>query len=117
LSKGGHGGARPGAGRKKGSRDAATKEHLATIAELARTHTQTAVDALVDVAKNGSDAARVAASNSILDRAYGKPVQALEHSNPDGSMQTINADKLTLAERKAILEALVLDDEPSTDQS
>lgn len=80
----GHGGARTGAGRPKGSRDAATKEQQATIGELARALAPAALKALREVAEAGSDSARVAAANSILDRAYGKPVQAVEHSGPEG---------------------------------
>jgi hypothetical protein len=78
------GGARPGAGRPKGSRDAATKAQQATISDIARRHTVEAVEALLDVMRSGSDSARVAAANSILDRGYGKPVQAVEHTGKDG---------------------------------
>lgn len=79
------GGSRSGAGRPKGSRDAATKEHLATLTELAREHTDIALNALVQVASNGvSENAKVSAAIAILDRGYGKPVQSLEHSGPDG---------------------------------
>lgn len=82
-----HGGKRPGAGRPKGARDVATREAGATIAELARTHADTALDVLVQIAQQSeSDAARVSACNAILDRGYGKPSQALELSNPDGTL-------------------------------
>lgn len=41
---------------------------------------------LADIAKNGeSEAARVSAATAILDRAYGRPKQAVEHSGPGGS--------------------------------
>lgn len=90
----GRGGARKGAGRKKGSRSAATQEQQKTLSELAKEHSPDALKALVSVMKRGkSDAARVAAANSILDRAYGKPVQAVEHSGTDG-----DPIKITLAE-------------------
>ena len=81
-----HGGARPGAGRKPGSREAATKQEQATISELARKHAPDALAALVRITKQGaSESAIVAAANSILDRAYGKPVQAVEHAGKDGA--------------------------------
>lgn len=83
----GRGGKRPGAGRPKGSRSAATKEQQATISDLAKSHGQSALDALVQIATSGeSEAARVSAANAILDRGFGKPVQSMEHSSPDGSM-------------------------------
>jgi len=75
------GGKRPGAGRPKGAKDRATAEQGATIAELARGHSQTALQALVDIAMNGeSEAARVSAANALLDRGFGKAPQAIEHS-------------------------------------
>jgi hypothetical protein len=84
----GHGGKRPGAGRPPGSRSAAAKEHYATIAELARSYTDVAINALVSVAKEGSDSARVAAANSLLDRAYGRPLTMAEMAEMDGDGET-----------------------------
>lgn len=73
------GGKREGAGRPKGSRSAATKQQQARISDLARQYAEDALDALVEIATEGeSEAARVSAANSILDRGYGKPVQSLE---------------------------------------
>lgn len=80
-----HGGKREGAGRPKGAKSAATREHKATLSELAREHTDTALSALVQIATQGeSESARVAAANALLDRAYGKPTQSTEISGPDG---------------------------------
>lgn len=54
----------------------------ARVKELARTHTETAINTLVSImtGKKSPAAARVAAANALLDRGYGKPTQALEHS-------------------------------------
>lgn len=52
-----------------------------------------------------------------LDRGFGQPKAAVDVTNSDGSMsRTIDADKLTMDQRKAILAALV-QDEPDTDES
>lgn len=81
----GRGGRRPGAGRPKGAKDKSTREAGATIAELARSHAETAIAVLVQVARaSESDAARVSAANAVLDRGYGKPPQAVEHAGKDG---------------------------------
>lgn len=79
------GGKRDGAGRKKGSIARATIEQKATLADLAKSHTETAILTLVRVMEHGeSEAARVSAANSVLDRGYGKPSQAVEHTGKDG---------------------------------
>jgi uncharacterized protein DUF5681 len=48
---------------------------LADVRELARAHTASAMNALVQIVEdeNAPSAARVAAANSLLDRGYGKP--------------------------------------------
>jgi hypothetical protein len=70
------GGKRAGAGRPSGRRNKATVVQKLTLEELARTHTDTALAVLVEVAQHGqSEAARVSAANSILDRGYGKSRQ------------------------------------------
>ena len=59
---------------------------LAEIRTLARTYTEPAVLALVEIMQHGrNESARVAAAQAVLDRGWGRPVQALEHSGPEGS--------------------------------
>jgi len=78
-----HGGARKGAGRKKGKLSEAKRQ----IADMAKEHGEAALSVLVEIATQGeSDAARVSAANAILDRGYGKAPQALDHQSSDGSM-------------------------------
>ena len=68
------GGYRSGAGRPSGSLNKTTSEQSLRLSEIAKDYTHDALLTLVDVARNGrTDAARVAAANSLLDRAYGKP--------------------------------------------
>lgn len=45
------------------------------IKELAKQHTQAAIDALVGALADENGRTRVAAAEAILDRAYGKPTQ------------------------------------------
>jgi len=48
------------------------------IRQLARAHTTTALETLVEVAKNAkSESARVAAAVALLDRGWGRPTQPL----------------------------------------
>jgi hypothetical protein len=103
------GGKRPGAGRRKGSVARATREHKATLGDLARKHTDVAMKALADIAAKGeSESARVAASNSILDRAYGKPVQAVQHSGAVGTYDLTKVSDDDLDRLEAILGPIAL---------
>lgn len=103
------GGMREGSGRPKGSRSAATRQEQERISDLAKQHSDTALKALTSIAENGvSEAARVSAANSLLDRAYGKPVQAMAHSGPgEGPIETaeITMTPKELARRFAFIMA------------
>lgn len=53
---------------------------------MAETHAETALQALADIAAHGkSESARVSASIAILDRAFGKPRQALALTGDEGA--------------------------------
>jgi hypothetical protein len=56
---------------------------ITEIRSLARSHTRAAINVLVGVmrAKDATPAARVSAANAILDRGWGKPVQALANGD------------------------------------
>ena len=60
------------------------------VMELARQHTAKAISTLVEIMQDegAPKAARVAAASAILDRGYGKPPQAVEHSG-DGVIQVV----------------------------
>jgi hypothetical protein len=76
------GGARPGAGRKKGKISQAKR----ALAEMAKEHAEAALRTLVEIATgDGAESARVSASTAILDRAYGKPSQAVSLGGPDNT--------------------------------
>jgi hypothetical protein len=97
------GGKRAGAGRKPGSKDRATIEQKATLEELARSMTPMAMKVLEHVAQaSESDAARVSAANSIIDRGYGKARQAVEHTGKDGGpIETVDLSETEAARRIA----------------
>jgi len=71
-----HGGMREGSGRPAGAVNKATSELKLNLSELARQHTNDALETLVEVMKSGqSDSARIAAATAILDRGYGRPTK------------------------------------------
>ncbi|MHB8284105.1 MAG: hypothetical protein ACYDD1_05465 [Caulobacteraceae bacterium] len=80
-------GQNPGPGRPKGSPNKAT----ADVRALAQEYTEIAIQNLCSIAvTSSSDQARVAAIRELLDRAHGKPGQALDvhHS---GAVAALNA--------------------------
>lgn len=80
------GGTRPGAGRKRGKVGKAKRE----LAEMAKEHAEAALLTLAEIATgDGAASARVSAATAILDRAYGKPPQALEHSAMDDPLKQL----------------------------
>jgi hypothetical protein len=83
----GHGGVRRNSGRPKGATAPRAanvpKQAKEDIRECARRYGPKALAVLIKVAQNSqSDAARVAAANSLLDRGYGRPHQATEEPDP-----------------------------------
>ena len=62
---------------------------LTEIRSLARSHTRSALKALVGVmqCKDATPAARVSAANAILDRGWGKPPQAHTGEENEGKIR------------------------------
>lgn len=93
-------------GRKPGSRNKATKAEIGratgaeigNLSDLAKRHTAEAIAALVRICTEGtSESAVVSASVALLDRGYGRPVQALEHTGKDGGPIVIRLDGVDAA--------------------
>ena len=69
-------------GRKKGVPNKVTREIKELAQQYGRGALLTAVEIMDD--KAAPHPARVSAANIVLDRAYGKPGQAIEHTGKDG---------------------------------
>jgi hypothetical protein len=70
---------------KSGNPSGRPKE-LADVKALARVHTPQAIQTLADICQFGEkESARVAAAEALLNRAWGRPEQAVELSGKDGS--------------------------------
>jgi len=76
---------------------------LAEVKALAAEHTKDAIKALSEIAKNPKAlaVARVSAANALLDRAWGKPTQAVEMSGPDGGPVPVAAAVAPLGPEQA----------------
>ena len=62
-----------------------------TLSDVAREHTEDAINTLVEIMRDGdSDSARHSAACSLLDRAWGRPSQAVEVTGEDGGAVLID---------------------------
>jgi hypothetical protein len=104
ATRGKRGGKRPGAGRKRGTRNRATIEQQATLCELARQRTAVAIAALERIARKGkSEAAVVSAATALLDRGYGRPAQTMELAGPGGGpIRTMDMAQLAKLDDKEL---------------
>jgi len=103
------GGKRDGAGRPPGQPNRDTAQRRAALADLVDGHVQTAVATLAEIAKNGeSESARISASTAILDRAYGRPAQAVAldvtDTTPEQSWQVTISEEFSPITAEALAE-------------
>ena len=64
---------------------------VAEVMALARTYTKAAIETLAGIMQDEAAPkhARVAAASAILDRGYGRPPQAIEHSGDGVVLQVV----------------------------
>ena len=74
------------------------------VRALARTHTEDAINRLVFWMKSEDPRASVAASNSLLDRGYGKPVAPIEMDHHVGEFDDLSDEQLEAAMIKKLAE-------------
>jgi hypothetical protein len=93
---------------KSGNPGGRPKE-LAHVKDLARTHTESAIKTLAEImrSKKASPNARVSAADAILDRAWGRPAQAIEMSGPGGGPIDVNRLAGLTDEQLSRLEAVL----------
>jgi hypothetical protein len=95
----------PGCSGNAGGRPKAVED----IRALARQHSETAIETLVQIAKSGSsEAARVSAACALLDRAYGKPATVLagDDSMPSIAVSAVDREA-EIARRQAEARAML----------
>ena len=71
------------------------------LKELCRAHTPAAVQTLVAALKAENERTRVAAAEALLDRAWGKPPQAIVGDDDSPAIRVIAEIKRTIFDPKA----------------
>ncbi len=85
-------------GRPKGRKLNRQEKSIATLIEmrdLAQSHSETALNRIVTLTESNTPSVALAACREILDRAYGKPVQATEISGKNGRAVAIDVTTIT----------------------
>jgi hypothetical protein len=93
----------PGQSGNPGGRPKVLREVQALAAE----HSEAAIAKLVEImtSKDASHSSQIEAAKVLLERAWGKPAQPIEHSVPEGSFTRATLRELTR-------ELLATDDDP-----
>ncbi len=74
------------------------------IKKILKLQAPNALQKLLTLMESDDERIALVAANSILDRAWGKPVQATEHSGPDGEpIEVANVSDLEIGRRLAFL--------------
>ncbi len=102
ANRGGNPNWAPGRSGNPGGRLKKSPE-LRRIEDLAREHSDEAILALVDEAKNGKGAPRVSAATAILDRGWGKPIERQESGEPGAFSDSIEDIEARVRERSVRL--------------
>ena len=103
----------PGSGMKKGQKISETAENRQFNRQIFLPLVDEAAQTLLDVMRDtqAPHTARIAAANSILDRAFGKPRQEVEHSGDAAQPLEILIRHFT-DEASNSVATTVLDDQP-----
>lgn len=82
-------------------------KEVAHVKELARQHTELAIRTLVEIAARGQpDRARVAAAEALLDRAWGRPEQAVTVQGEVSEHRSFELTTRLVAEHPELLDVL-----------
>ena len=84
------------------------------VKELAKSYTTEAIERLAHWLRCDNPKASVTACLALLDRAWGRPLQALEHIGKDGGpIEMTDVDDTEIARRIAFTLARVTQDKPT----
>jgi hypothetical protein len=75
------------------------------VIELARSHSPAAITTVAKIMRDEQSppAARVGAANAILDRAHGRPTQAIAHTVAPYDLDKLNQEQLELLEGLVVI--------------
>jgi hypothetical protein len=103
----------PGFAPNPSGRPAAVRE----VRDLARQHTALAIERLVELMRSGNDATALAAIDQLLNRGWGKPVQAADVEVRKFDMAKLWAEAAKLANAEEATKLVEVTPEPPAPSS
>jgi hypothetical protein len=87
----GKGGFKPGRSGNPGGR---SRRHIGDLSREARRYAHLALTTLVKIAKSGAERNQLVAARELLDRGYGRPVQAIDMVTAGKKLSELTPDEL-----------------------
>jgi chemotaxis receptor (MCP) glutamine deamidase CheD len=87
------------------------KKHIGDLSREARRYANLALNTLVKIARTGVERNRLAAANALLDRGYGRPVQAIDMITAGKKLSELTPEELAAFEAR-LMSAEADDAEP-----
>lgn len=78
------------------------RKAIGDLSQEARRYAGLALNTLVEICRKGTERNRLAAANSLLDRGYGRPVQAIDMITAGKKLSELTAEELAALEARLV---------------
>jgi len=97
---------------RSGNPSGAKRRHISDLSKEARQYAQLALGTLVKICREGIERNRLTAARELLDRGYGRPVQAIDMITAGKKLSELTNEELAAFEARLVT-AAAADAEPS----
>lgn len=97
---------------KTGNPSGRPRKHIADLSKEARQYAQLALSTLVKICREGMERNKLTAARELLDRGYGRPVQAIDMITAGKKLSELTTEELAAFEAR-LVSAAAGDAEPS----
>jgi chemotaxis receptor (MCP) glutamine deamidase CheD len=82
------------------------RKHIADLSREARRYAHLALSTLIEICKKGAERNRLTAATALLDRGYGKPIQAISMLDVGKKLSEMTPDELESFEARLVTAAV-----------
>lgn len=90
---------------KSGNPSGRGRKHIADLSREARQYANLALNTLVKICREGMERNKLAAARELLDRGYGRPVQAIDMITAGKKLSELTSDELAAFEARLMTAA------------